>query len=78
MLSAIGSFFKNVGILSLIKSITYKIISGTTTFFIVYALTGNAKESGHATILMMIVHFFQFWIHEFVWMYWEKKNFWRK
>ena len=72
------NFIKNIGVLSLIKSITYKIISGTTTFFIVYALTGKAKESGQATALMMIVHFFQYWLHEFFWVYWEKKKLWKK
>jgi uncharacterized membrane protein len=71
-------WFKTPGFISFIKSVTYKIISGTTTFFIVYALTGKAKESGHATLIMMFVHFCQYWLHEYLWVLWERKKFWKK
>jgi hypothetical protein len=41
-------------------------------------LTGKPKESGQATVIMMVVHFFQYWLHEWAWMYWEKRKFWKK
>jgi uncharacterized membrane protein len=78
MLNLLQKWIKSPGFISFVKSVTYKIISGTTTFFIVLALTGKVKESGQATVLMMVVHFFQYWIHEWLWVYWEKKKFWKK
>jgi len=60
--------------LATIKTVTYKIVSGTTTFIIVYVWTGDAKGSGGATLVMMGIHMLQYWIHERVWLAWENKR----
>jgi len=61
-------------VLATVKMITYKIVSGSTTFLIVFLWTGKAKESGGATLIMMGVHMIQYWIHERVWLAWENKK----
>ena len=61
-------------VLATIKTVTYKIVSGTTTFIIVYVWTGDAKGSGGATLVMIGIHMLQYWIHERVWLAWENKR----
>ena len=61
-------------VLATVKTVTYKIVSGTTTFIIVYVRTGDAKGSGGATLVMMGIHMLQYWIHERVWLSWENKR----
>jgi uncharacterized membrane protein len=61
-------------VLATVKTVTYKIVSGTTTFIIVYVWTGDAKGSGGATLVMMGVHMLQYWIHERAWLAWENKQ----
>jgi uncharacterized membrane protein len=62
-------------VLATIKSITYKIISGSTSFFIFFIWTdGNLKHSGQATAIMMTIHFLQYWIHERLWLIWENRR----
>jgi uncharacterized membrane protein len=78
MKNLIKRIVENPSFITTAKTITYKIISGSTTFWIVYLLTGNVKESGHATLIMMVVHMVQFWIHERLWLLWEKKRLWKK
>lgn len=64
-------WLKKPNVLSTVKTITYKIVSGTTTYAIVYLWTGDSKGSGHATIALMAIHMFQYWIHERIWLIWE-------
>lgn len=61
-------------VLATVKTFTYKILSGSTTFLLVYMWTGNVKSSGQATAVMMIIHMIQFWIHERLWLIWENKR----
>jgi uncharacterized membrane protein len=61
-------------VLATVKMVTYKIVSGSTTFAIVYFLTGSAKNSGQATLILAIIHMVQFWIHERIWLIWENRR----
>ena len=68
------SWFERPNVLATVKMITYKIVSGSTTFILVYLWTGSAKSSGQATAVMMIIHMIQFWIHERLWLIWERRK----
>ena len=61
-------------VLATVKMITYKIVSGSTTFILVYLWTGSAKSSGQATAVMMIIHMIQYWVHERLWLIWENRR----
>ena len=61
-------------VLATVKTLTYKVISGSTTFVIVYLFTGSVKTSGQSTMVMMIIHMGQFWIHERLWLIWQNKR----
>lgn len=74
LLTKIGNWVAKPNVLATIKTITYKIVSGTTTFAIVYLWTGDAKGSGGATLVMMGVHMIQYWVHERLWLIWENKR----
>jgi uncharacterized membrane protein len=68
------SWLERPNVLATVKMITYKIVSGSTTFILVYLWTGSAKSSGQATAVMMIIHMIQFWIHERLWLIWERRK----
>lgn len=74
MIEKILNWLIKPNVLATVKTVTYKIVSGTTTFIIVYAWTGDAKGSGGATLVMMGIHMLQYWIHERVWLAWENKQ----
>ena len=69
------NFLFNPNVLAIVKTFTYKIISGTTTFAIVYLwegpLSGDLKGAASAVTVMMVIHMFQYWIHERLWLAWE-------
>jgi len=64
----------NPNVLATVKTLTYKVISGSTTFVIVYLFTGDVKTSGQSTAAMMIIHMGQFWVHERLWLTWERRR----
>jgi uncharacterized membrane protein len=64
----------NPNVLATVKMITYKILSGSTTFILVYIWTGSAKSSGQATVVLMIIHMAQYWVHERLWLIWENRR----
>lgn len=64
----------NPNVLATVKMLTYKVISGSTTFVIVYLFTGDVKTSGQSTVAMMIIHMGQFWVHERLWLSWETRR----
>ena len=68
------TWLEKPNVLATVKTITYKIISGSTTFVIVYLFTGNVKTSGESTLVMMGIHMVQFWIHERLWLIWENNR----
>jgi uncharacterized membrane protein len=68
------NWLEKPNVLATVKMITYKIISGSTTFVIVYLFTGDIKVSGGSTVTMMIIHMAQYWIHERLWLSWEKSK----
>jgi uncharacterized membrane protein len=74
MIKRILDWMFRPNVLATVKMITYKIVSGSTTFLIVYLWTGKAKESGGATLIMMGIHMIQFWIHERCWLFWENRR----
>jgi uncharacterized membrane protein len=74
MIDKIKAWLFKPNVLATVKMITYKIVSGSTTFLIVFLWTGKAKESGGATLIMMGVHMIQYWIHERAWLAWENKQ----
>jgi len=74
LLTKIQNWLEKPNVLATVKTITYKIVSGSTTFLIVYLWTGKAKESGGATLIMMGIHMIQFWVHERVWLVWENRK----
>jgi uncharacterized membrane protein len=71
ILNKLLNWIEKPNVLATVKTITYKIISGSTTFAIVYLFTGNIKKSGESTLVLMGIHMLQYWIHERLWLIWE-------
>jgi len=71
LIKKILDWLERPNILATVKMITYKILSGSTTFILVYLWTGSAKSSGQATVVLMIIHMAQYWVHERLWLIWE-------
>jgi uncharacterized membrane protein len=62
-------------VLATVKTITYRIVSSITTFIMMYILTdGNVKESGQATLIFILYKPILFWIHERLWLAWERRR----
>jgi len=62
-------------VLATVKTITYRIASSSTTFIIMYILTdGNVKESGQVTLIFLLYKPLLFWIHERLWLSWERRR----
>jgi len=74
LMNKLLNWLKKPNVLATVKTITYKIISGSTTFIIVYAFTGNVRTSGESTLVMMSIHMVQYWIHERLWLIWENRK----
>ena|GEM_PF-5872071 len=74
MIKKILNWIDNPNVLATIKTLTYKVISGSTTFVIVYLFTGDVKTSGQSTVAMMIIHMGQYWVHERLWLTWENRK----
>jgi uncharacterized membrane protein len=75
LLNKLLNWLEKPNVLATVKTITYKIVSGSTTFALMYIWTGgNVKQSGGATMVLMVIHMAQFWVHERVWLIWENRR----
>jgi uncharacterized membrane protein len=62
-------------VLATAKTITYRIVSSATTFIMMYIFTnGNVKESGQATLIFILYKPVLFWIHDRIWLVWERRR----
>lgn len=74
LLSKMLNWLAKPNVLATVKMITYKIISGSTTFALFYLFTGNVKTSGESTLVLMAIHMLQYWVHERLWLIWENQR----
>jgi uncharacterized membrane protein len=70
-----NTFFSNLSdnTIVIIKTLTYRIFGGGTTFLFTWFLTGKMKEAGAYTLAIMAIHMVEFWSHEKVWRWAERK-----
>ena len=61
-------------VLSTAKTITYRIISTVTTFTTIFAFTNSIKDSSIMTLIFTLYKPVQFWIHERLWLVWERRR----
>ena len=52
---------------SLVKGLTYRILSTIITMFLVYGLTGNLKVSGVIGVFEFTIKLLFYYVHERIW-----------
>jgi len=75
MIERFQNWLERPNVLATAKTITYRIVSSSTTFIMMYFFTGgNLKESGQATLIFILYKPILFWLHERVWLIWQTKR----